>query len=37
MKIRSMEAEMFRPDERTDMTKLMVTLCNFVKEPKTVR
>ena len=34
MKIRLVGAELFHADRQTDMTKLIVTFRNFVKEPK---
>jgi len=36
MKIRPMEAELFRADRRTDMTKLIVAFRNFANAPKNV-
>jgi len=35
MKIRSMEAQLFRTD-RTDRTKLKVAFCNFENAPKKI-
>jgi hypothetical protein len=37
MKIRSVGAELFHADRRTDMTKLIVAFRNFANAPKTVR
>jgi hypothetical protein len=34
MKIRPVDAELFHADERTDMTKLIVTFRNFANLPK---
>ena len=34
LKIRPVEAELFHADGRTDMTKLIVAICNFAKAPK---
>jgi hypothetical protein len=34
MKICPVEAELFYADGQTDMTKLIVTFCNFAKAPK---
>ena len=36
MIIRPLEAELFHADRLTDLTNLMVTFCNFVKDPKMV-
>ena len=33
MKIRVVGAELFRVDRRTDVTKLIVTFCNFANAP----
>jgi len=33
MKIRPVGAELFHPDERTDMTKLLVTFRDFANAP----
>ena len=35
MKILVVEVEMFHADRQTVMTKVIVTFCNFSKEPKT--
>jgi len=37
MKIRPMEAESFHADGRTDFTKLIVVIRNFVNAPKELR
>ena len=37
MKIRSVGAELFHEDGRTDMTKLIVAFRNFANTPKNVR
>jgi len=34
MKIRSVRAELFQADRRTDMTKLIVAFHNFANAPK---
>jgi hypothetical protein len=34
MKIRPMETELFHADEQTNMTKLIVTFCNFANVSK---
>jgi hypothetical protein len=36
MKIRPVEAELFRADRQTDMTKLIVAFRNFANAPKNV-
>jgi hypothetical protein len=36
VKIRSVGAELFHPDGRTDMTKLIVAFRSFANEPKNV-
>jgi len=34
MKIRPVRAELFHADGRTDMTKLLVAICNLANSPK---
>jgi len=37
MKTRPVGDDLLHTDGRTDMTKLIVVLCNFANSPKTVR